>query len=64
MVMQCYYQKCYYQSVVVKNQEILKNKKKEGLLTSLVIKTPLSKISSLDNILFYVFWGIAIMTEN
>lgn len=38
-----------------KKSRDFKEQEERGLLTSLVIKTPLSKISSLDNILFYVF---------
>ena len=48
--------KCYYQNVlytIVKNQNLL-NKKQEanGLLSSLGLKTPLDKISLLDDILY------------
>ena len=54
MVKQCYYQNVKYG--VTKNKNIQKKKKKRkeinGLLSSLRIKTPLSKIPLLGNVLF------------
>ena len=48
--------KCYYQNVlytIVKNQNLLNKKQKaNGLLSSLGLKTPLDKISLLDDILY------------
>ena len=44
MVEQCY--------VAVENQDFWNNKKAKGLLSSLGLKTPLSKIPLLGNILF------------
>ena len=47
---QCYYQNVPY--VVVKNQDLSKNQEANGLLNSLEIKTLLSKIPLLGNVLF------------
>ena len=41
------------QYVVVKNQELLKNKKQNGVLSNLGLKTPLNKILLLRDILFW-----------
>ena len=50
MVEQWYYQ--YVQYVIVKNQDFFKNQEAKGLLSNLGIKTPLSKVPILDDILF------------
>ena len=54
MVKQWHYQIVLY--VVVKNQDLLKKKQQQqqanGLLSGLGIKTPLSKIPLLGNVLF------------
>ena len=47
---QWYYQNVQY--VVVKNLDLLNTKKQKGLLSKLGIKTPLSKIPILGDILF------------
>ena len=50
MVKQWYYLNAQY--VVVKNQDLLKIKKKKGLLSNLGLRTPLSKVPLLGDILF------------
>ena len=50
MVEQWYYQDVQY--VIVKNQDLLKNQEAKGLLSNLGIKTPLSKVLILGDILF------------
>ena len=49
-VEQRYYQNVQY--VVVKNQDLLKNQEAKGLLNNLVVRTPLSKVPILGDILF------------
>ena len=50
MVEQCYYQNVQY--VVLKNQDLLKKQKAEGILSSLGLTTLLSKVPLLGDILF------------
>ena len=50
MVKQWYYQNVPY--VAVKSQNLLKKQEAKGLLSSLGIRTPLSKISLLGDVLF------------
>ena len=50
MVKQCHHQNIPY--AVVKKSRFIKNQETSGLLHSLVIKTPLSKIPLLGNFLF------------
>ena len=50
MVEQWYYQNVQY--ATVKNQEFIKNQEAKGLLTNLGIRTPLSKVPILGDILF------------
>ena len=52
MVKQWYYLNAQY--VVVKNQDLLKIKKKKGLLSNLGLRTPLSKVPLLGDILFWL----------
>ena len=50
MVEQWYYENVQY--VIVKNQDLLKNKKQKGMLSDLGVRTPLSKVPILDDNLF------------
>ena len=50
MVKQWYYQNVLY--IVLKNQDLLKNKKQKGILSNLSLKIPLNKIPLLSYILF------------
>ena len=50
MVKQWYYQNVLY--IVLKNQDLLKNKKQKGILSNLSLKIPLNKIPLLGYILF------------
>ena len=50
MVQQWYYQNVQYE--VVKNQDLSKNQEAKGLLSNLDVRTPLSKIPLLEDILF------------
>ena len=50
MVEQWYYQDVQY--VAVKNQDLLKIKRQKGLLSNFGVKTPLSKVPILGDILF------------
>ena len=50
MVGQWYYQNVQY--AVVKNQDFLKTKKQKDFLSNLGIKTPLSKVPILGDVLF------------
>ena len=52
MVKQWYYLNAQY--LVVKNQDLLKIKKKKGLLSNLGLRTPLSKVPLLGDILFWL----------
>ena len=57
MVKECYYQNVLY--VVVKNQDLLeKQEEASGILSRLGLKTPLSKIPFLGDILFWMqfYW--------
>ena len=47
MVEQWYYENVQY--VIVKNQDLLKNKKQKGMLSDLGVRTPLSKVPILDD---------------
>ena len=50
MIEQWYYENVQY--VIVKNQDLLKNKKQKGMLSDLGVRTPLSKVPILDDNLF------------
>ena len=50
MVKQCCYQNA--QNVEVKNQRFIKNQGAKGLLSDLGLRTPLSKVPLLGDILF------------
>ena len=50
MVEQWYYENVQY--VIVKNQDLLKNKKQKGMLSDLGVRTPLSKVPISDDNLF------------
>ena len=50
MVKQCYYQNVLY--VIVKKPRFLKEQEAKGFLSNLDLKTPLSKIPLLGDILF------------
>ena len=50
MVEQWYYENVQY--VIVKNQDLLKNKKQKGMLSDLGVRTPWSKVPILDDNLF------------
>ena len=50
MVEQWYYQNVQY--VVVKNLRFMKNQEAKGLLSNLGVRTPLSKVPILGDILF------------
>ena len=50
MLKQWYYQNVLY--IVLKNQDLLKNKKQKGILSNLSLKIPLNKIPLLSYILF------------
>ena len=50
MVEQWYYENVQY--VIVKNQDLLKNKKQKGMLSDLGVRTSLSKVPILDDNLF------------
>ena len=51
MVSQWYYQNVQY--VEVKNQDLLKNQEAKRLLFNLGVRTPLSKVLVLGDVLFY-----------
>ena len=53
MAEQCHHQNVLY--VIVKSQNLWKKKKPKGLLSSLGLKTPLSQIPFLGEILFWVY---------
>ena len=50
MIEQWYYENVQY--VIVKNQDLLKNKKQKGMLSDLGVRTPLSKVPISDDNLF------------
>ena len=50
MVKQCYYQNLQY--AAVKKSRFIKNQEAKGLLSNLGIRTPLSKVLLLGDILF------------
>ena len=50
MIKQCYYQNVQY--VIIKKSRFIKNQEVKGLLSNLGIRTPLSKVPILGDILF------------